>query len=262
MKFAYLGYDAFFYCLEELISCGHTPTAVVSFPVDGVYERNDRLRSFAEERGLPFSEERVTKETLSFLAKRGADLIFVAGYAYRLPADGKIPLLNFHPSPLPVGRGAWPMPTAILRGESLWGCAVHKVAEGFDTGDLLMRRVFLLSGRETLPVLEQAIEDAARPMLREVFCDLPAALSRALPQTGGDYRRDPPEPETLLTPSMPGIVFERMARAFYGYGFWIETGDGRIRVIRGEFFPTGAALPTDGRRFPVRDGTLVAAEWE
>ncbi len=260
MRFAYLGYDAFFYCLQALLRAGHTPTAVFSFPVDGVYEKNDRLRQFAEKEKLPFSPARVTEDTLSRLYRTGTELVFVAGYIYRLPNVSFFPVLNFHPAPLPIGRGAWPMPTAILRGECLWGCAVHKVAPAFDAGDLLGRQLFSLTGTETLPALEKKIEHAAEKLLPSLFADLPAAIENAHPQAGGDYRRDPPEQEAVLFPTAPSIVLDRMLRAFYGYGVTLRTAAGDRRIVRGAWLPNGAPCPLGAHILPAAEGRIAIFE--
>ena len=45
------------------------------------------------------------------MRQAGCELLLCAGYYYRVPVTDAFPMVNFHPSPLPVGRGAWPMPT-------------------------------------------------------------------------------------------------------------------------------------------------------
>lgn len=256
MKIAYVGYDAFYYCYEELRAAGHEISAVYSFPVDGDYETNTRLEAAAKRENVPFSTERITKEELSRLAENGTEMLFCAGYIYRLPTDPRLYMVNFHPAPLPVGRGAWPMPVAILRGLREYGVALHRIAAEFDSGALLAVRRFPI-GNENLETLLLKIEEQARPMIREIFSDFLSFYRRAEPQSGGEYWQEPSEDATVIRPSTPFSEAERIARAFYGYHVRYVGAHETVtlkRAVVKEACPAG--IPS----FPVSGGYLIPAE--
>jgi methionyl-tRNA formyltransferase len=61
--------------------------------------------------------------------------------------------INIHPSLLPKYRGASPIPAAILNRERETGVTIQRLAPEMDTGDILLRESFPLTGRETAAAL-------------------------------------------------------------------------------------------------------------
>jgi methionyl-tRNA formyltransferase len=57
--------------------------------------------------------------------------------------------INVHPSLLPRWRGPTPVQSAILHGDTETGVCVQRLALEMDSGDILARERFALSGRET-----------------------------------------------------------------------------------------------------------------
>lgn len=235
MKIVYVGYDAFFYCLQELEAAGGDIVAVHSYPVDGEYEHNCRLRAYATEKGIPFSTERLTAGELQAYAAAGVTLMFSAGYIYRIPVVPELRQVNFHPAPLPEGRGPWPMPVAILRGMTDYGAAIHTIAAEFDTGAILSCVHFSLSPDENLESLCDKIEEVARPMVRRLLPEMDALYRNAVPQSGGSYWKNPPEENIPLTEQDPPEKIDRTLRAFYGYRTLFATRNGLLSVVRGRY---------------------------
>lgn len=83
-----------------------------------------------------------------WLAALKPDVVFVMTYGKRIPPSIlKIPALgfiNFHYGLLPEMRGADPIFESIRHQHKNAGITVHKMDEGFDTGDILMREEFQL----------------------------------------------------------------------------------------------------------------------
>lgn len=213
MKCIYLGYDEFDYCLAALLRAGHEVVAFFSFHSDDPFEKNVRLRAFASEKGSPFSETRVTAADIIRHRDAGAELLISAGYIYRIPVVPDVMMVNFHPAPLPVGRGPWPFPVAILRGLSEYGAALHKIGEGFDTGDLLAVVRFPILADETTRSLIERTKAAALPMLDRVFRNIRGYYAAALPQSGGEYWHLPTEAELTVTDATDPVTADRIRRA-------------------------------------------------
>ncbi len=262
MKIAYIGYDAFYPCLSALVEGGHEITAVFSFPTDDSYEYNRRLRTFAAERGLPFSTARITQETLDRLAESGIECLFSAGYIYRLPVDARFLQVNFHPAPLPVGRGAWPMPVAILRGMRDYGTCLHKIAAGFDTGDILLSDRFSLDPSDNLETLQEKINASAVSLVR-TFSERPRTyFDAARPQDNGEYWEEPSDSARTLSACDSAETLDRVSRAFYGYGILFTDREGRSHMLRRAVYrKNGTPIPENAARiFPVTDGMLIEEE--
>ena len=143
MRIAYLGIDLLKPVLDALLREGCRVLKLFTCPVDNVTEFNTAALQTARERGIPYTRERITAADLDELAAQGCELLVCAGYYYRVPVTDAFPMVNFHPTPLPVGRGSWPMPRLILEGAGLGGVTAHKMAADFDTGDILLVLIIL-----------------------------------------------------------------------------------------------------------------------
>lgn len=83
------------------------------------------------------------------LASYGADMFVVAAYGKLLPPSVlEIPRLgcvNIHASLLPKYRGAAPINRAVMNGERTGGVTIMYMAQGLDTGDIILQREFDIS---------------------------------------------------------------------------------------------------------------------
>ena len=265
MKIAYLGYDIFFPCLTALEESGCQVMEVFTFPTDDEFEFNRRLRAFARARGVPCTLERITGADLRRLRAEGCQAVFCAGYLYRVPVDGSLPIVNIHPSLLPVGRGPWPVPVVLLRGLRESGVTLHKMAPEFDTGDILLQRAFPVGETETLETLTERTRTAAAALCRQMAADFDRLWAQARPQGEGEYWPCPQKEDYTITRQTGPAETERILRAFYGFDCYLRAGDREYRIVRGVFCPeeTGRPFGTvetagDGtRRYTVRGGAIL-----
>src|ERR1700676_38948 len=92
-------------------------------------------------------------EELDRISELSPDLIVVMAYGQILPKRllemPKLACLNLHASILPRHRGAAPIQAAILSGDRFTGLTVMYMAEGLDTGDILLNRRVAIRRRET-----------------------------------------------------------------------------------------------------------------
>ena len=125
------------------------------------------------------------RRDIDALAAAGCELLISAGYYYRIPVDSRLPMLNIHPSLLPYGRGAWPMPLAILDRLSESGVTIHKTEESFDTGDILLQTRFDLADDETLESFMRKVNSRLPEMMDALTADFSALWENARPQGTG-----------------------------------------------------------------------------
>ncbi len=258
MKIAYVGYDAFAYCLDALVSAGCEVAAVFSFPTDGAYETNTRLRAFAAEKGISFTTDRVTQDDLRRLSENGVRLLFSAGYIYKLPVTDRMYMVNYHPAPLPLGRGAWPFPVAILKDLRRYGVTLHKIAPAWDAGDILARAELPLTGRENLEDLMQACELAARPLVARLPASIDAWWQAAAPQVGGEYWQEPTDAARTITYTATPEEADRIARAFYGYGVLVQSENGEVFPVTRPRYVASLRKIDISQLVPLREGYILA----
>ena len=268
MKIAYAGFDLLYPCLEALERAGCTVERVFTYPTDNVYEFNRQVVSFAEKRGIPWTDRRITSQDLQRLWEGGCQALFSAGYLYRIPVDTPLRCVNVHPALLPVGRGPWPMPCTILRGLTESGVTLHKVAAGFDTGDILLQEAFPVTQRDTLETLTETIRTVAPRLAAACAVDLDRLWASAVPQGAGEYWPEPGEEEMVITPEDSARRADRVARAFAGYGFVYRGGGEEQRILRGEVrFASHTTRPGTMRveggvpMYALRGGWLRIFQW-
>ncbi len=90
----------------------------------------------------PDSLKRAPQEATEILNKFEPDVIVVAAYGKILPKEvlelPKYGCINIHGSLLPKYRGAAPIQRAVLNGDKVAGVTTMQMAEGLDTGDILL----------------------------------------------------------------------------------------------------------------------------
>jgi methionyl-tRNA formyltransferase len=105
--------------------------------------------------GLPILQPTKVRraEELDRISELSPDLIVVMAYGQILPKRlleiPKLACLNLHASILPRHRGAAPIQASILAGDRITGLTVMYMAEGLDTGDILLNSPIAIRKRET-----------------------------------------------------------------------------------------------------------------
>jgi methionyl-tRNA formyltransferase len=189
MRFAFAGIDFLGDVFEAFLARGWEPVKLFSRPCDSIYDFNDVTLSRARSLRLPVQMSRILPADLAGLKAMGCEALVVAGYPWLITGwERHIPYaINFHPSPLPLGRGPYPLFQAILDGLSEWGMTVHALEPAFDTGSIVAQKRFSLSGAESHDILLSKCQMAAKALAAEIASDLPRLWAEARPQGPGTY---------------------------------------------------------------------------
>jgi methionyl-tRNA formyltransferase len=158
-------------------------------PVDQRVHRNKEVIELAQKLKVDVQLSRLSQENLRELADRGCEALIVASYSWRI-GDWRPYLkyaVNFHPSPLPRGRGAYPAPVPILERSSTWGVSCHKVEHDFDAGDVLKGSEFPISPDDDHDSVDLKIQLANQRLAGEVADRFVELWDRARPQGEGSY---------------------------------------------------------------------------
>lgn len=104
------------------------------------------VKQYALEAGLDVYQPETLKDEAfaTLLSSLSPELIIVVAYGKILPKNvidfPKYGCINVHGSLLPEYRGAAPMQRAIIDGKDKTGITIMYMAEGLDTGDMLLKR--------------------------------------------------------------------------------------------------------------------------
>ncbi|MCJ2084020.1 methionyl-tRNA formyltransferase [Methylobacterium sp. J-090] len=275
MKFAFAGIDFLGGVFESLVEAGWTPIKLFTRPCDGIYDHNEVVVAQARRHRLPMQLSRIKASDMEAVAQtHGRDwALVVAGYPWLirgwhgLAAYG----INFHPSPLPMGRGPYPLFKAVADAHTEWGVTAHVLGEeGFDTGDILAQERFALSGDETHESLLSKCQIAARRLAAgPIARDLPARWREAEPQGEGSYWPRVTDADRTLDFRSDVAAILRRVRAFGTIETIARLGDNRVYVAAAEGWRephrhTPGTVVHRYRRHVVvaaRDGYIQLSRW-
>ncbi len=114
------------------------------------------------------------------------DVIVVMAYGQILPGEilriPTVACLNLHASLLPRHRGASPIHAAIEAGDRETGITVMYMAQGLDTGDILLAKSLSIGRRETTGTLHDRLAELAPGALAEALTLLKQGRAPRTPQ--------------------------------------------------------------------------------
>jgi len=180
-------------------------------------------------------------EVLEWARDLAPEVIVTMAYGRILPKAlldlPTLACLNIHASLLPRHRGASPIQAAIAAGDRESGVTIMHMAEGLDTGDVILESRLALRRRETAGSLSDRLAELAPIALEEAFQLLLGGHAPRIPQddtlatvTGKITRAD-----TILDWQRPAVEIERVIRSLQpvpGALATLSTNDGRDFVIK------------------------------
>ena len=180
MKILFMGTPDFaLFSLRALVDAGENVAAVVT-QTDKPKGRGMTLspppvKVYATERGIPVYQPKTLKDGAFETELRAIDpdIIIVVAYGKILPKYvldyPKYGCINIHGSLLPKYRGAAPMQRAIMEGETVTGVTSMYMAEGLDTGDMLLTEEVAIAPDDNFEAVHDKLGAAgARVLLRTV----------------------------------------------------------------------------------------------
>lgn len=130
--------------------------------------------------------------SLSRLRSWAPDLIVSTNFSHyvgeRVWSIARFGTWNLHKSYLPHYRGMAPSFYALLNGEQRVGATLHKIAKGFDTGDIVKQVEVPIEPGDTVHTLNQKTSDAGGRMMAQFFEETNLEQINATPQPPGDWR--------------------------------------------------------------------------
>jgi methionyl-tRNA formyltransferase len=234
MRFAITVTDRYLGVFQALVERGWTPLKVFTTEVDNRLHHHAATLDYARRLSLDVQISRLSADNLRQLAGDGCEALVVASYRWRIPEwRGQLHYaVNFHPSPLPHGRGPYPAPLAILEQASHWGVSCHKLEATFDSGDVLRTLTFPVDRFEEHDGLDLKIQLAARRLALDVAGNFHDYWNSATPQSSGSYQGFWTEAERSLDFSQNVEQILRRVRAFGSLECIAQVGRLRMFVRR------------------------------
>ena len=168
--------------LQALIDAGHDVCAVYTQP-DKPQGRKQILtappvKTLALEHDIPGFQPNTLKneDEQARLRELAPEVIIVVAYGKLLPkAVLDIPphgCINVHGSLLPRWRGAAPIQWAVIAGDEMAGVTTMQMAEGLDTGDMLLTYETKVGEKETAGELFDRLAQSGAELLTQTLVKL------------------------------------------------------------------------------------------
>lgn len=146
------------------------------------------VKQYAIEANLPVYQPETLKDDAfsNLLSELSPDLIIVVAYGKILPKNvidyPKYGCINVHGSLLPEYRGAAPMQRAIIDGKDKTGITIMYMAEGLDTGDMLLKRELTIGENDNFENVHDGLGRLGAEMLVEIIPMLKNGTATRTPQ--------------------------------------------------------------------------------
>lgn len=180
MKIMFMGTPDFAVeCLKSLIESGHEIVSVITTP-DKPRGRGHKMCptpvcEYAESNNITvYKPVNLKKENFEdILRSDNPELIVVVAYGRILPVYvlnyPKYGCINVHASLLPKYRGAAPIQRSIIDGETSTGVTTMYMAEGLDTGDMLLKSVVEITSEDNFETLHDKLALSGAKLIVETI---------------------------------------------------------------------------------------------
>lgn len=207
----------------------------------------------AEANGIEVRTPKTLRNTeeLQKFTELKADVAVVAAYGLILP----LPILeaypfgclNLHASLLPRWRGAAPIQRAIEAGDAKSGVTVMQVAEGLDTGDMLLKGEVEITSSTTGGELHDKLALQGAELISRILSDIKSFVPQPQPQDGACYAAKIDKAECKLDFNQKADVLCRKIMAFNPYpAMFFEYGGERFKVLEAhkaeKYAPAGTII--------------------
>ena len=246
--------------LEALVKSEHEVVAVVTQPDKpkgrGKAMQPTPVKEVALRENIPVLQPKKVREpeVVEELSKLNADVIVVVAFGQIIPKTilelTKYGCINVHGSLLPRWRGAAPIQWAVIAGDEKAGVTTMLMAEGLDTGDMLLTSETPVGARETAGELFDRLAQSGAELLTETLVRLDEITPRPQNDAESCYAH-------MLDKKMAVIDWSKSARELDCLVRGLNPWPIALTSLAGERLKVYAAEPADGCGEP---GTVLEAD--
>lgn len=173
IRFAFFGTPALANeILDALEAAGYRPSLIVTMPDRpqgrGMEQKETAVAAWGRELGIEvLKPEKLDDAFIADFKSRELSFSIVVAYGKILPQSllDIAPIYNIHYSLLPRWRGATPVESAILAGDSETGVAIQRIVYKLDAGAIVAMERTSIGERETTPELRSRLNTIAAKSL-------------------------------------------------------------------------------------------------
>lgn len=282
MKIAFMGTPDFAVTvLAGLLKTEHEIGMVTTQP-DKAKNRGKKVqftpvKELALQHGITVLQPEKVKGNEEFFKELSAympDVIVVVAYGQILPKEilelPKYGCLNVHASLLPHLRGAAPIQRSIIEGDEKTGVTIMQMAEGLDTGDMLLKDSIKI-GNMNYSELHDALADMGARLIVEVLERLPKGEIEPEPQDDAlsSYAKMIFKQDGKIDFTKSPTEVERLIRGFDPWpGAFCEYEDITMKLWKAEPLSENSGkevgtivdVSEDGIKIACGDGMLLVSE--
>ena len=193
MRILFMGTPDFaLFSLRALVEAGEDVIGVVTQPDKpkgrGYALTPPPVKVYAMEKGLPVYQPNTLRgeDFSTLLNELAPELIVVVAFGKILPANvldyPKYGCINVHGSLLPEYRGAAPMQRAIIDGKRETGITTMMMADGIDTGDMLLVGKIEIEANDNFETVHDKLGACGAEVLLRTLDELRAGTLKRIPQ--------------------------------------------------------------------------------
>lgn len=253
-------------CLQALIDAGENVRAVFTQP-DKPKGRGYKLlpppvKALALTHNIPVYQPLSLKKgedaasALETLKEISPDIIVVVAYGKILPKEildlPKYCCINVHASLLPRYRGAAPIQRCVLDGEKETGVTTMLMAEGLDTGDMLLKASTEIGEDETASELHDRLSILGAELLIKTINGVKD--NTITPQKQDDSLSNY---AAMLTKDMCPIDFGRTAQEVHNHIRGLSASPCAVSMLNGKRLKVYRSTLAGDKTYPDEPGTIV-----
>ena len=267
MKIVFMGTPEFAVpALSAIVSGGHEVRYIVT-QQDKARDRGKKVQPTpVKEKALSFGLEvlqpekiKGNKEIIDKIADAEPDMIVVAAYGKILPADilniPKFGCINIHASLLPRWRGAAPIARAIIEGDDVTGITIMHMAEGLDTGDMIISKSIEIGNKNAAQLHDELARVGAELIVRA----MEQIETGTAPRIVQDEKFATYAP--MISKSDGRLDFEKTPEELERLVRGVDPWPGAYTVYNGEIMKVWKAFPVD-QESAAQAGTITSVSDE
>ena len=253
-------------CLQALIDNGENVQAVFTQP-DKPKGRGYKMlpppvKSLALTYNIPVYQPLSLKKgedaenALNILKELSPDLIIVVAYGKILPKEilelPRYYCINVHASLLPRYRGAAPIQWCVLNGEKETGVTTMLMAEGLDTGDMLLKESVAIGDDETASELHDRLSAVGAELLIKTISAVKAGTITREEQDDSlsNYA-------SMITKDMCPIDFSLPAQQVHNKIRGLSASPCAVTMLNGKRLKIFKSTMSDKKKYDLAAGTVV-----
>lgn len=246
--------------LQRLIDTGRNVVGVFSQPDKPVGRKQiitpTATKVVAMEHNIPVFQPAKLRdgEALKIMQELKPDLTVVAAYGKILPKDildvSPLGNVNVHGSLLPKYRGSAPIQWSVINGDEVTGITTMFMAEGMDTGDMIMKFELPIGEDETTGELFDRMAELGAESIEKTLELFDKGEVKAEPQNEEEATYAP-----MLKKEMGEIDFSKTAEEIHNLARGLNPWPMAYTFLDGKSIKIHAAKIAEG--FSGAEGTLL-----